>query len=132
MNTTKKKWFCYGCSLQCDSRHVYYLHLKLVHKHIIGPKSSKKDHKSNESLSSDEKSDQNEKKTFECKICQYCFSQRSKLNFHISLVHEGKSLFKCEFCNYSCSSKRNFDKHVASVHEGKKAFKCEFCNQGLS
>ena len=74
MNITKKNWFCYQCSLQFDSQHVYSLHLKLLHKHRIQRKSNKNKHKSNEPLAIEEASDssnqivpnQYEKKIFEC------------------------------------------------------------------
>ena len=128
MNITKKNWFCYQCSLHFESKYVYSLHLKIVHKHIVGPKSIKTGIKSNKILSSDEKSDsdkqsvsdENEKKTFQCEICQCCFSRRSILDFHITSLHEGHKPFKCEFCSYTCSQKISLKKHVASVHEGKK------------
>ena len=135
MNISKKEWFCYHCSLQFDSKHVYNLHLKLLHKGINAKRPYKNKAKSNESMSRDEKSvsnnqiasDQNEKKSFKCEICQYYSSHRGNLNAHIASVHEGRRKFKCELCNYTCSAKSDLNKHVASVHEGKKPFKCKFC-----
>ena len=59
MNITKKDWFCHQCLLQFDSKHVYSLHLKLLHKHKIETKSIKNELKSNEPLIYDKKSDSN-------------------------------------------------------------------------
>ena len=98
MNIPNREWFCVLCSLQFDSKLVYNLHLKLLHKHIIQKKSIKNKCKSNDSLTSYDKSDstskilldQAKKKIFECKICEYNFSQRKHLNVHIASVHEEK------------------------------------------
>ena len=87
MNITKKDWFCYKCSLQFDSQHVYSLHLKLLHKNKIAKKSIINELKSIETLASKEKSDssnqilseKNEKKNFKCEVCQYSSSQKSSL-----------------------------------------------------
>ena len=50
MNNTKKDWFCYQCSLQFDSKHIYSLHIRLLHKPIIETKSIKNELTSNEPL----------------------------------------------------------------------------------
>ena len=78
MNITKKEWYCCQCSLQFDRQHIYNLHLKLLHKHLIQTKSVVNELQSNEphvnevklDLSNKIVSDQNEKKTFICEICQ--------------------------------------------------------------
>ena len=57
MNVKKKEWFCYQCSLQFDSQHVYGLHLKLMHKHINAKRSNKNKLKTIEQISIDENSD---------------------------------------------------------------------------
>ena len=135
MNILHKNWFCHQCSLQFDSKYIYSLHLKLLHKHKNAKRSNKNELKLDESISSDEKSDSNnqiasdqkKKKTFKCEICQYYSSRKSNLNVHITSVHKEKKSFKCKFCKYASSVKGNLKCHISSVHEGKKPFKCEFC-----
>ena len=68
----------------------------------------------------------------ECSICDANFTQRGKLNRHISTVHEKKKPFKCSICDCSFSSKHYMNTHVASVHGGKKPFKCSECYSSFS
>ena len=130
---TKKDWFCYQCSLQFDSQHAYSLHLKLIHKYILETKNKLRLHelhasKEKSDLSNQIVADKNEKKTFECEICQYSSYRRDHLDRHVASIHEGKRPFKCEFCNHTFSLKDSLNSHIASVHEGKKPLKCEICN----
>ena len=112
MNTIEKDWFCHKCSLQFWSKHIYILHLKALHIHKNTKRSNKTKHELNEATLSDKESDSNDqiasdqekKKTFKCKLCQYYGSQRDTLKIHNALVHERKKPFKCEFCNYTYST----------------------------
>ena len=63
MNITKKDNFCHQCLLQFDRKHVYSLHLKLLHKHRNAKKHNKHERKSNKQISNDEKSGSNNKIT---------------------------------------------------------------------
>ena len=130
MNIAKKDWFCYVCSLQFDSKHIYGLHLKLLHKKMSeltsiknGPKSIK--------LNNQNVSIQIDSKTFQCEICLHNF-RKDNLKRHISTVHKGNKQFKCHFCNSTFTQKGNLKTHVTSVHERKKSFKCDFCNDTYS
>ena len=92
---TKKDWFCYQCSLQFDSQHAYSLHLKLIHKYILETKNKlrlQELHASKEKsdLCNQIVADKNEKKTFECEICQYSSYRRDHLDRHVASIHEGK------------------------------------------
>ena len=136
MNITKKDWFCHQCSLQFDSKEIYSLHSKLLHKQKNIKSSYKDGLKLDKPISREEKlgsnsqidSNQYKNKALKCELCQYYSSHRGNLNVHIASVHEGKKPFKCEFCNHTCSQKGHLKTHIASVHERKKPFKCEKCN----
>ena len=117
MNIAKKEWFCFPCSIQFDSKHVYSLHLKLLHKDMILTKSIIKQLESYEPVASEEMSissnqiatHQNERKTFDYKNCQYSFTQRDHLNVHIASIREENKPLKCKFCNYTCFTKKTFE-----------------------
>ena len=84
MNITHKDWFCYQCSFQFDSQHVYSLHLKLLHKHRFEKKSIANKLESIEPHASAEKSDldnqivldQNEKKIVNGEVFPFSNSKR--------------------------------------------------------
>ena len=52
----------------------------------------------------------------------YSYTQKSDMNKHIAVVHEGRKPFKCDICDYSCSQKCDTHKHIEAVHEGRKPF----------
>ena len=125
MNVTKRDGFCHQCSLQFDSKQIYSLHLWVVHKQENSKRSIKNELKSIKPISSLEisdsnsqiASDQNKKKKFKCKHCQYYSSQKGTLNVHIASVHERKKPFKCEFCDKTYSRKNDLNEHVFSKDE---------------
>ena len=51
---------------------------------------------------------------------------------HIKLVHEEKKSFECRICDKRFTMKQTMKIHVASVHESKKTFKCEICDKDFS
>ena len=65
-------------------------------------------------------SDQEEKKQFQCEICNANFGRKGTLDRHVGTVHEGKKQFKCDICNGSFGQKAALKNHVATVHEVKK------------
>ena len=89
MNITEKDWFCHQCFLQFGSKHIYNLHLKLMHKHINAKRSNKNKLKTIEQISIDENSDSIIQiisywtKTLKCDFCQYCTSQKGHLKSHV-------------------------------------------------
>ena len=95
MEVTKKDWLCNQCSLQFDTKNIFSLHLKLLHKHKNAKRSNKNELKSipsdglsdsNKSILSDERSDshiasnQKERKSFKCEICHYHSSSNIPLS----------------------------------------------------
>ena len=71
------------------------------------------------------------KKPFQCETCVSSFAEKRRLNDHIALVHEGKSLYDCNVCNSSFSQRKSMLRHVATVHEGKKMVECNICHKIL-
>ena len=134
MDCIHRERYCTQCSLQFDSRHVYNLHVRLVHeqkilkKHIKNqPKLTKSIHGKDKSLPKSKFDSAHErKKEIKCQSCDKIFSEKGSMNRHVASVHEGMKPFKCEFCDKSFSQKGNSIKHVASVHEGKKPLTCEW------
>ena len=57
-----------------------------------------------------------EKKQFECKVCNSKFTQKANLNRHVTIVHKGSKQFKCEVCNTKFGEKAYLNKQVARVH----------------
>ena len=44
------------------------------------------------------------------------------MNKHVALVHENKKPFECRICDKSFAQKQKLEIHVTSVHEKKKPF----------
>ena len=85
MNITKKDWFCYQCSLQFNSNHIYTFHLKLMHKDLIETNSVKNELSSNE-LACDKKSDSNNQIALDQNVIWIqLFSQRKIFEIGIKL-----------------------------------------------
>ena len=53
----------------------------------------------------------------------------SSLTSHIESVHEEKKSFNCTICDYKCFHKGSLTKHVRAIHEEKKAFHCSICDK---
>ena len=72
-----------------------------------------------------------------CYICLALFSNKIRLEIHMTrvhhgIVHEGKTPFKCSSCDYKCSQKATLIRHIATIHEGKKPFGCTVCDYKCS
>ena len=63
-------------------------------------------------------SEHDDKRPFECELCDYRCSFKSNMNKHVTAVHEKKNQFKCEMYDYSCSLKCNMSRRVALI-DGK-------------
>ena len=70
-----------------------------------------------------------QKKPFNCEICDYSCTQKDEMTQHVSSVHKKKKPFQCDICNYSCFLNHDIKKHFESVHEEKKSFKCDVQNE---
>jgi hypothetical protein len=44
---------------------------------------------------------------------------------HVALVHEGKKPFQCKVCDKCFAEKSKMNKHMASFHEGNNKVKSE-------
>ena len=49
---------------------------------------------------------------------------KQTLKIHVESVHEEKKPYNCDICDYSFSRKGNMNKHVESVHGEKNPSKC--------
>lgn len=67
------------------------------------------------------------KKSFECPICQKCFSNAARLAKH-QQIHGGTSPYKCEHCKKSFSSRFKLVRH-ALIHSDRKPFSCQVCER---
>ena len=65
---------------------------------------------------------------FKCDRCPYTSNQKSGINDHIDVVHEGV-VIRCpvEGCNSSFKNRSNKRQHVKSMH-GTEKFKCQDCD----
>ena len=46
--------------------------------------------------------------------------KKGDLKIHIATVHEQKKQFQCDLCNVSFAQIGNLNQHIATVHEEKK------------
>ena len=118
--------YCKKCSLQFGNMTVYNMHLSIVHKENV-------EIKQEPNFDTFEKEiEEPEKVPFQCQISEKAFSEKRKLERHISRIHEESKAFHCDICNFKCSQKWNLKTHIASVHEKKKPFKCDICDYSCS
>ena len=68
---------------------------------------------------------------FKCEICNKCFTQKYRLENHISNLHEVKNGFKCDLCDKTFKNSHYKKKHVLVVHEKIKMYKCDLCEQSF-
>lgn len=73
------------------------------------------------------KKTQQPKKSFECPVCQKCFSNAARLAKH-QQVHGGTSPYKCEHCKKAFSSRFKLVRH-ALIHSDRKPFSCQVCER---
>ena len=69
-----------------------------------------------------QRTEQAERKPFECVICKKKFSRSNHLKSHI-LTHTGEKPFKCEICSKGFTRSGILKKHMLS-HTSEKQFKC--------
>merc|ERR1712150_389719 len=62
----------------------------------------------------------------ECKLCGFVAKNKSVLINHKKQVHE-KDL-NCDRCDYTTGNKTNLQSHINVKHEGVKDFKCTECD----
>jgi hypothetical protein len=60
-----------------------------------------------------------------CDICHQSFNRKSRLQHHISVIHQGKRL-NCKECDYTCKYHSNLQEHINRIHKGIE-FKCHIC-----
>ena len=115
--------FCEKYTLQFDNKHVFDLHLSLVHGEKIKLK--------NEPVMCEEKFQDHHKseKEFQnnlvenhlkCDVCNSFLKNEQNVERHIQSVHKSVKFFRCNTCAAHFNQKRDLNRHVASVHEGKK------------
>ena len=115
-----KDLYCKKCFLQFDNKYVFDCHLALVHGEEI--KVKKEPTIKEEKIDELQPSEKEFEKPYKCNNCSVAFSKKSRLNRHVTTVHEGKKPFECDICKSSFSQKGNLKIHIATVHDGKKTF----------
>ena len=111
--------YCYECYLQFDIKHVFDVHLSVVH---------------GEKLDINQEPDSqpsiiHEAKELEIKHrdeenTQKIESKRRKVSMNTASGHEGKKQFKCDMCDAKFGQSGTLKNHFASIHEGKKRLRC--------
>ena len=71
-----------------------------------------------------------EKKPFECAVCNKGYNRKFDLKRHIPSYHKGKKPFRCEICDYSSSLKGSMNKPVGAGNEGKSHLNVTFVTTG--
>ena len=72
-----------------------------------------------------------EKKPYQCSICDNSYTTKGSLKIHMDAVHEGKTPHQCSICNYSYARESSLKTHIKAVHEGKKPHKCSICDRSF-
>ena len=62
-----------------------------------------------------------------CFQCEKIFYDKSTLNKHVRMVHEGVK-YPCDQCNHKATQLSNLQQHIKSVHEGVKypCYQCDY------
>ena len=107
--------------IQFDKKYVYDVHMSLVHKKCStdSPKIDKTVKRENKDTDVAFESIQKSK-------------SKGKMNNHIDVIHEEKKPYQCLICDYCCTTKGNLKNHIDAVHEGKKPHKCSICDYRCS
>ena len=73
--------------------------------------------------------DKTKKKQFLCHQCSSSFFNKSAMENHIRIVHNGLRPFPCPICEKKFPTRSQVSGHIKSVHnKEKKSFDCEVCN----
>ena len=57
------------------------------------------------------------------------FSQKTHLNGHIRVVHDGKRPYKCTLCNNTFTQSSHMKTHIKRVHLKSESYQCTICEQ---
>ena len=144
MEVLMRDLYCYECYLQFDIKHVFDVHLSVVHGEKLDIKqepdsqpSLMHEEKELEIKHQDEQNNQkNEskrrkrstvtasghkrKEKFKSDVCNANLGQKGTLKQNVTTVHEGKKQLKCDICGANFQEKGTLNRHVAEVHVGKK------------
>ena len=71
------------------------------------------------------------KRPFNCSICDFGSSHKSRLEIHIKTVHEEPQDYPCEHCPHICHKKKELQSHIKAVHGKMKQHKCEYCDSAF-
>ena len=71
------------------------------------------------------------KRPFNCSICDFGSSHKSRLEIHIKTVHEEPQDYPCEHCPHICHKKKELQSHIKAVHGKMKQHKCDYCDSAF-
>lgn len=67
---------------------------------------------------------------YECDLCNFVFTLKSRLISHKSRVHMKERSYSCEFCAYKAFNKESLTRHMVS-HDDSRPYPCEFCKKAF-
>ena len=73
-----------------------------------------------------------EKKPFQCTLCEEDFKTKYFRKCHMNTVHEGKKPYKCSTCKDDFSSRKDLKIHVYNTHYREKIFQCVTCDENFN
>uniref|UniRef100_A0A5K3ESJ7 C2H2-type domain-containing protein n=1 Tax=Mesocestoides corti TaxID=53468 RepID=A0A5K3ESJ7_MESCO len=71
-------------------------------------------------------------KSYQCELCNKCFTKSCNLNSHVKAVHKGVRAFQCRECQKSFSRNSDLQKHIDAVHKGLRPYECAICQKRFS
>ena len=68
------------------------------------------------------------KKLYQCRVCDEEFSTSSGLKDHIVKIHKGRKIYQCPICSDKFIDKEKMNDHIVKIHKGRKIFQCPICS----
>ena len=69
------------------------------------------------------------KRTYECDVCEKCFSQAGHLKTHMR-SHTNEKPYECDVCDKAFRTSSNLKVHMR-IHTNEKAYECDVCDKAF-